>query len=112
MELHNYQSSTGRDLIMESLNSLPEEEKLDGLQVLDCMQNNKFDHLLYKRWEKKVYEVYFRKNNRIFYVVADTNNIYILHVCRKQKNKTEKNDSKIVKKRAKELGNLLGIKFI
>ena len=54
MELHNYQSSTGRDLIMESLNSLPEEEKLDGLQVLDCMQNNKFDHLLYKRWEKKV----------------------------------------------------------
>ncbi len=48
----------------------------------------------------------------IIYIVADENNVYLLHACRKQKNKTEKKDSEIVKKRAKELGMLLNKKFI
>lgn len=112
MVLHNYESSSGKDLIMEYLNSLPEDEPLDGLLVLSCMENNAFDKILYKRWEKKVYEVYFRKHNHIFYIIADADNIYILHACRKQKNQTEKVDSKIVKKRTKELGSLLKKTFI
>ena len=61
---------------------------------------------------KKIYEVYFQKHNRIFYITIDNNNIYLLHACRKQKNKTEKTDKKIVIKRAKELGNELGKTFI
>ena len=65
-----------------------------------------------KQWEKKVYEVYFRKHNRIFYVAADEQNLYLLHACRKQKNQTEKTDKKIVIKRAKELGKILGKTFI
>lgn len=97
---------------MEYLDSLSEDERTDGLMVMKCMENNEFDKILFKRWEKKVYEVYFRKNNRIFYITVDGNNIYLLHACRKQKNKTEKNDSKIVKKRAKELGALLKKTFI
>ena len=75
------------------------------------MEDNKLDSLLIKRWENKIYEVYFRKHNRIFYIIADENNLYLLHVCRKQKNKTEKTDSYLVKKRAKELGRLLKKKF-
>jgi phage-related protein len=62
------------------------------------MKNNEFDKIFYKRWEGKVFEVYFRKHNRIFYVTVDSNDIYLLHACRKQKNKTEKTDSKIVQK--------------
>lgn len=111
MLLHNYKTASGRDLIMVYLNSLPDEERLDGLLVMRCMENNEFNKIIYKRWEKKVYEVYFRKHNRIFYITADANNIYLLHACRKQK-KTEKSDSKIVKKRAKELGLLLNKSFI
>lgn len=57
-------------------------------------------------------EVYFYKHNRIFYITVDGNDIYLLHACKKQKNKTEKKDSKIVKKRAKELGKELGKTFI
>lgn len=38
--------------------------------------------------------------------------IYLLHACRKQKNQTEKTDKKIVVKRAKELGKILGKDFI
>ena len=38
--------------------------------------------------------------------------MYLLHACRKQKNRTEKNDKNIVIKRAKELGKELGKDFI
>lgn len=110
--LHNYLSNSGRDLIYEYINSLPEAEKIDGYTVLQHMEKGEFDKILFKRWEKKVYEVYFQKNNRVFYITVDKENIYLLHSCRKQKNKTEKKDANIVRKRAKELGNMLGRKFI
>ena len=67
------------------------------------MENNEFDKIMWKRREKKVYEVYFLKHNRIFYIIPDKENIYLLHACRKQKNKTEKRDADIVRKRASEL---------
>ena len=57
-------------------------------------------------------EVYFFKHNRIFYVAIDNTDAYMLHACRKQKNKTEKTDSDIVIKRAKELGEMLSKKII
>lgn len=112
MILHDYTSSSGKDLIMEYLDSLTEEERVDGFMVMKCMENNEFDKILFKRREKKVYEVYFKKHNCIFYITVDANNLYLLHACRKQKNKTEKRDSEIVKKRAKELGAILNKKFI
>ena len=58
MILHHYESSSGRDLIMEYLYSLTEEERVDGMSVMDHMENNEFDQIEFKRWEKKVYEVY------------------------------------------------------
>ncbi|MBD5481696.1 MAG: hypothetical protein HDR15_04065 [Lachnospiraceae bacterium] len=112
MVLHHYQSSSGKDLILEYVKSLPDDEKTDGFSVLQCLQNEEMDKIRFKRWEKKVYEVYFYKDNRIFYVVADGKSMYLLHACRKQKNQTEKKDKKIVIKRAKEIGKLLGKTFI
>lgn len=112
MQLHKYISTSGRDLIMEYIDSLPDEERADGLSVMECMENNEFDKIFFKRWEKKVYEVYFLRHNRIFYIIPDSNNIYLLHACRKQKGKTEKKDKNIVIKRAKELGKILGKSFI
>lgn len=89
------------------------------LQLICCnirinkqRKNGEVDKIKYKCWQKKIYEVYFFKHNRIFYIIADKNNIYLLHACRKQKNKTEKKDSKIVIKRAKELEKILGKIFI
>jgi len=112
MFLHTYKSSSGRDLILEYIDSLTESERVDAFSVLECMEHGEFDKIVFKQWEKKVYEVYFRKHNRIFYVAADEENIYLLHACRKQKNQTEKTDKKIVIKRAKELGRLIGKIFI
>lgn len=112
MNIHTYQSNSGRDCIREYIDSLTESEQIDAFSVLECMEKNEFDKIQFKQWQKKVYEVYFRKYNRIFYVVADNENIYLLHACRKQKNRTEKKDKNIVIKRAKELGKQLGKVFI
>ena len=63
-----------------------------------------------RRERRKIW--YYIITNRIFYIVADGNDMYLLHACRKQKNQTEKKDKKIVIKRAKEIGKLLGKTFI
>lgn len=112
MALHSYYSNSGRDLILEYIDSLPPDEKTDGYSVMEYMRNGEWDKVQFKRWEKKVYEVYFYKHNRIFYVAVDKENIYMLHSCRKQKNKTEPQDAKIVRKRAKELNKAFGKDFI
>ena len=43
MILHNYLSNSGRDLIYEYINSLPEAEKIDGYTVLQHMEKGEFD---------------------------------------------------------------------
>lgn len=112
MIIHPYYSNSGRNLIYEYIDSLSIDEQVDGYSVLQLMEKGEFDKIFLKRWEKKIYEVYFQKHNRIFYVMADKENIYLLHACRKQKNKTEKKDANIVRKRAKELSKLLKKNFI
>lgn len=112
MKVHSYYSSSGKDLIREYIKSLPADERVDGFSVLDCMRQDRMDELRLKPWQGKVWEVYFYKHNRIFYVTIHGDEIYLLHACRKQKNKTEKTDSKIVTTRAKELGEQLKVKII
>lgn len=111
MKIHSYESTSGKDLIMEYITSLTEEEKVDALSILEDMEKGNMDCLTIKRWQGKIWEVYFRKHNRIFYVTVEKSDIYLLHACRKQKNKTEKKDKNIVIKRAKELGTLLNKTF-
>ena len=60
---------------------------------------------------KRKYTKYIFKNITGYFTV-DKENIYLLHACRKQKNKTEKRDKDLVRKRASELGKQLGKKFI
>lgn len=112
MDLYYYQSKSGKNLILEYLDSLSADEQADGYSVLKYMETGSFEQLHFKQWKKKIYEVHFYKHNRIFYVTIDNNKIYLLHACRKQKNKTEKKDKKIVESRAKELGNIIGKSFI
>jgi len=112
MKIHTYQSAAERDLIAEYIDTLSEKEQIDAFSVLKCMEEGEFDKIQFKQWQKRVYEVYFYKHNRLFYILADGNNLYLLHACRKQKNRTEKKDKNIVIKRAKELEHELGKRFI
>jgi len=112
MRVHAYQTSSGKDLILAYIDSLSKDESADGYSVMEKLKQEKFDELTIKPWQGKISEVYFYKHNRIFYVVVEGEHMYLLHACRKQKNKTEKKDSAIIIKRAKELGVLLSKKFI
>ena len=97
---------------MDYISTLTEKEQVDAFSVLENKENGQFDRIRWKPWEKKIFEVYFYKHNRIFYVMVSGEDIYLLHACRKQKNKTEKKDAELVKKRAAELEAMLGKKFI
>lgn len=112
MELHHYKTAGGKDLILEYILNLSKEEKADGLAVLQKLQEGKINELTIKVWRGKISEVYFYKHNRIFYVIEDSENMHVLHACRKQKNKTEDSDSQKVIERAKRLGEKLNKKFI
>jgi len=107
MNVHHYQTLGGKDLIMDYILSLSKPEIIDGLSVLECFGKDELDKLTIKTWQGKVWEVYFYKHNRIFYVAIDGKDVYMLHACRKQKSKTELNDRNIVVKRAKDLGAAL-----
>jgi phage-related protein len=112
MKLYPYKSAGGKDLVLGYINKLSQSEQIDGLSVLQKLKDGKFDELDIKPWRGKISEVYFYKDNRIFYIIPDGESIYLLHACRKQKNKTETQDSEKIIKRAKEIGAMLSKKFI
>jgi len=112
LRVHHYETSGGKDLIEEYIDSLSKNEIIDGYSVIKAFQENRIDEVKTKPWRGKIWEVYFYKDNRIFYVIVDSEDAYFLHACRKQKNKTEKKDGKIVVRRAKELGDKLSKNFI
>jgi len=112
MNVHNYETAGGKDLILDYIMSLSKLEIIDGLTVLEKFENDDIDKLNIKHWRGKIWEVYFYKSNRIFYVAIDGKDAYMLHACRKQKNKTEKIDADIVVKRVKELEEQLTKKII
>ena len=92
MEIHDYYTEGGKNLIKGYLNNLPVPERtygysirhkiiLEGLAAFDGLNTR---HLFDKLWEIKFY------NNRIIYVIFDKDTVYFLHACKKQKGKAEK----------------------
>lgn len=114
MNVFRYTTLSGKDLILDYINKLPnkerilckkalakiEEEGLEALKILNTRQ------LRGKLWEIKVTQ------NRFMYVVADENNLYILHACKKQKGKAEQFELQKAIKRVKELEKEIDKKFI
>lgn len=107
MQVHTYENSSGKDLIRKYIDKLSINEQVDGYSVLQAFEENRMDELTIKPWQGKIWEVYFYKHNRIFYVTIENQDVYLLHACKKQKNKTELKNKNIVIKRAKELGESL-----
>ena len=110
--VHGYETSGGKDLILDYIRKLDRLERADGFKVIGKLEKGEFNDLQIKTWRGKILEVYFYKHNRIFYVIVDDKDIYLLHACRKQKNKTEQTDSEKVVKRAKEIGEKVSKKFV
>ena len=107
MNLHFYETSGGKNLITPYLDQLPVQEKEDGYRVLKCLENGDFLSIHVKHWQSGIYEAYFYRNNRLFFLIAVRDELYLLHTCRKQKNKTEQADKELVLARAKHVPTIV-----
>jgi phage-related protein len=114
VNIYRYQTNGGKDLILEYINKLPKKQKaeaaaiqaklqIDGIEALETLDTRPL--------RKKLWEIKFDKN-RLMYVIADADNLYILHACKKQKGKAEQFELDKAIERAKELGRELGKSFV
>jgi phage-related protein len=106
MNVHSYVTANGKDLISEFINSLNPDEKAEGFYILEKLENGSVEDLNkldVKHFDGKIWEIRFRKHNRLFYVLKRNEDIFLLYGCKKQKNKTELKDRNLAIKRANEI---------
>lgn len=114
MNIHHYYSSGGKDYIDDYLTSLPPSERNMGDMILMRLQTEGLSALQYlntRQLQRKLWEIKFA-DNRLMYVIADEDNMYIVHACRKQKGKAELFELRKAISRAKEVGQELDIVFV
>lgn len=107
MNVHHYETSGGKDLILEYIDELTKNERAEGLTILGKLENEGLEALNIlntRQLRAKLWEIKFYDDNRIMYIVADGDNMYLVHACKKQKDKAEKFELDKVIKRVKELG--------
>jgi len=106
MKIHDYQTAGGKNVIKEYLSALPKEECDVGYHIRHKIIQfglAVFDELNTRQLRGELWEIKFSQN-RIMYVIADSENVYFLHACKKQKEKAEKFELNTAIKRAKEVG--------
>ena len=104
MEIHDYITAGGKNLIKEYIKMRPLEEQ----RKINCIRHeiilnglSAFQNLNTRQLQGKLYEIKY-SHNRIIYVIKDAENTYFLHACLKQKGKAEKMDLDVAIQRAKE----------
>ena len=88
------------------MDELPKDEMLQGYAILKKLEDSTLDilnELDTRQLEGKLWEIKFYRHNRLFYVVIEQENIYLLHACKKQKGKAEKFELETSLKRMKEI---------
>lgn len=106
MKLQTYYTSGGKDLIIEYLDSLPKDESALGYAILEMLANGGFETLELldtRQIRGKLWEIKFRRKNRIFYAVIESGYVYLLHACKKQKGKAEIYEIETALQRMKEI---------
>ena len=81
---------------LDYIRKLQPNEYADVYHVIQCLENEEFEIIGARKWQDKIYEVHFRRNHRLFYVL-DAGVIWILYACKKSKKKTSKIDAKKIK---------------
>ena len=102
MNIFTYQTKGGKDLVLSFLDRLTLDEQAEGYYILEMLENYSYDilHKLNTRQiQSKLWEIKFCRHNRLYYVVFNENDCYLVHACRKQKGKAELNDIRIAKLR-------------
>ena len=114
MNVHTYVTSGGKDKILEYLDNLPINQRTDGYKILSLLEENglvALNELNTRQLHKKLWEIKFDQE-RMMYVIADEDNLYVVNACKKEKGKAELYEINKAKRRVKELEKELGKKFI
>ena len=45
MILHNYKTNSGKDVILDYIDSLTEDEQVDALSVISCLKQDRMDEI-------------------------------------------------------------------
>ena len=105
MDIHDYTTTGGKNLIKEYISTRPMDERREIYKIRHEIILNgfaAFQELNTRQLKGKLYKVKYT-DNRIMYVIRDSDNVYFLHACQKQKGKAEKFELDTAIKRAKEL---------
>ena len=104
MNIHDYHTEGGKNLIKEYLGGLPVAERTYGYAIRHKIIEEgliAFNGLNTRQLYDKLWEIKFT-DNRIMYVIVDNDNVHFLHACKKQKGKAEKFELNKAIGRAKE----------
>ncbi len=108
MNILDYATAGGKNIIMSYINSLPGNERAEILEIRAEIREaglDAFAKLNTRQLRGKLYEIK-ASQNRIMYVIIDNMNVAFLHICKKQKGKAEKQELKKAIARAKAEGIL------
>lgn len=108
MDIYDYSTSGGKNLIMEYVDSLPlplKAEILAARQLIHDKGYEAFSLLTTRQLFKKLWEIKISQE-RIMYVIQSQDSVYFLNICKKQKGKAERQEIEKAKRRAKEAGLL------
>ena len=108
MDIYDYTTSGGKNLIREYIDTLPNALKVEILNVRQLIREKgmeAFTLLVTRQLYKKLWEIKISQE-RIMYVIQDQETVYFLHICKKQKGKAEKQELEKAKKRARADGLL------
>ena len=105
MDIHDYTTLGGKNVIKEYISTRPMDERREIYRIRHEIILNgiaAFQEMDTRQLRGKLYEIK-HSGNRIMYVIRDSDNVYFLHACQKQKGKAEKFELDTAIKRAKEL---------
>ena len=108
MDIYDYTTAGGKNLIMDYIDALPAARKAEILASRQLIQEKgieAFSLLVTRQLFKKLWEIKISQE-RIMYVIQDQDSVYFLNICKKQKGKAEKQELEKAKKRAKAAGLL------
>lgn len=108
MEIYDYLTSGGKNVILDYIDDLPKDERLEIYDIRDEIRQNgldAFEKLNTRQLRGKLWEIKVNKN-RIMYVIINYESVAFLHICKKQKDKAEKQEIEKAIKRGQREGIL------
>ncbi len=108
MDIYDYSTSGGKNLITEYIDSLPQNERLAIYDARKEIRENgllAFIKLNTRQLRGKLWEIKISQT-RIMYIIISEDAVFFLNICKKQKGKAEKTELDKAINRAKAEGLL------